>query len=140
MTPKQLLWGNWDDKGVDEGHNRVYVDTAANELVMVPDWGGTGNAWIRTKDRLVTAKNTSPRVEVRVKYRFGDGNVGSASGRAEYIYLYGYAMDENKSGNYIGAYLYIPPNPTTSNVYVYARVNSYSGWAWPRGATVRSSR
>lgn len=129
-TPKQILWGSWDDMSVDDGHNRVYVDTAANELIMVPDWGSsTGDAWIRTKSRLVTARDASPRMEVRIKYRFGEGNVGVASGRSEYIYLYGFAMDEDKAGNYVGAYLYIPPDPVTSNVYVYARVNSYSGWA-----------
>jgi len=128
--PDELLWSDWRDKDIDDGLSRVYVDTTNKELIMVPDWSGTKNSYIKTSSRVVTAKNSNNKIEVRVSYRFGEGNTGLATGRNEYLYLYGYAMDENKDGNCIGARLYIPSDPSTVQCECSAKVSSYSTGGW----------
>lgn len=135
-TPNELLWSDWRDKSLGDGLSRVYVDTNNKELVMVPEQGGTLNSYIETKNRVVTAKSNG-EIEVRVSYRFADGNVGLATGRQEMLYLYGFAIDANKIGNYIGVYVRIPVDPLTYNVVVGSIVSSYIS-AWDEGVVAKS--
>ncbi len=120
VVPKRQLWGSWNDC---PDTSRIYVDTTNNELIMGQPTGSIEDAYIRTKERLVTSKNSSDKVDVRVKYRFGDGNTGFESGVAEYIYLYGYAVDTSNAGEYICAYLYIHPEAETNISRIYTGIN-----------------
>jgi hypothetical protein len=120
VIPKRHLWGTWLDCPATD---RIYVDTDNSELILDEPSSGTTDAYIQTSDRLVTSMDSDDKLEVRVKYRFGDGNTGAETGVAEYIYLYGYAVDSLNDGEYIGAYLYIHPNPGSNTSIVYAGVN-----------------
>ena len=122
-TPKQILWGDWFSK---PDLDRVYVDTSTNELVLVPDSGGPSDAWISTRYRVIGGK-PSGTLEVRMGYKFGDGN-GVISGRSEYLYIYGYSMSPGYEGRWIGMYLYLPANPTTSDCFVYVRKSTTGSW------------
>jgi hypothetical protein len=122
-TPNQLLWGNWRNK---PDLDRVYVDTSTNELVLVPDPGGPQDAFIETRYRVIGGK-PSGTLEARMGYKFGAGN-GVISGKDEYLYIYGYSMQPGFEGKWIGMYLWLRSNPTTSDNYVYVRQSNNSGW------------
>jgi len=124
-TPNNGIWESWSDfPSID----RVHVDTEENELIIDKSEFSTENGFIQTKQRLVTSKSSSNTMEVRIKYRFGDGNTGAESGNTEYIYLYGYPVDTNNIGEYICAYLYIPIAAATSNSRVYTGIND--SWSY----------
>lgn len=127
--PDKILWGRWLDSSVGDGLNRAYVDTIDNCLFLIPDPGGLYNSYIDTYQRVLTKLNTSNELEVRIKYKIGDGNTGTLTGKSEYLYLYGYSMDENKEGYYIGIYLYIHANPISNSSYIYMRSSGVANWS-----------
>ena len=115
-TPNKLLWGYWRDQDIGDGLDRVYVDTGINGLQLVN--GGAYNAYINTKQRTVYSRGTS-NLEIRIDYKIGAGN-GAASGVVEKLYVSLYSVQLDK---YVGGYLYIPTDPSSSAVLVYGDKN-----------------
>jgi hypothetical protein len=115
-TPNQLLWGNWLNKPSLE---RIYVETDTNQLVLVNDQGGTEDAYIDTSNRMVVAKGSDGHIDVRVSYKFGDGD-GIISGVDENIYIYLFSAQSNYEGKYIATRFKISSSPETSNSTMYS--------------------
>lgn len=121
--PKPVLWGNWYNQGDNDNLSSVYVDTAANRLTLIPD-GSSTNTYINTYKKFLTTASPEGDMDVRIHYILGAGNTGSASGKVERVFLYGYPMDVGRTSNLIGIRLELPSNPVGSTSYVYS---SYGG-------------
>lgn len=118
-TPFQLLWGDWRDR---PALDRVYVDTTEHKLALINDVGGTLNAFISTKDRLVVSRDADGIIDVRVKFKFGEGD-GIESGVSENIYIYLFSVDENFEGKYMATRFLLATPSTTGTSRIYSAFN-----------------
>lgn len=124
--PKDVLWGSWRDNTVDDGLNRVHVDTVNNNLVLVNDPGGPSNAYIDTRNRVIYQRNS--HLEWRVSYKFGAGNSVDNSGKNEYLYVYAHSVQQGFSGEGLYCYLKIPINPGTYSPLMYVKSSKDGSW------------
>lgn len=121
-TPKQLLWGDWLSK---PALDRVYVDTTASELVLVPSQLVVDDSYISTKYRMVVGRY-SDAIDIRISYKLGDGN-GVESGVEENIYIYMYSVSQGFEDKYMAVRFRISATPTSNDSSLYT---SYNGLSW----------
>jgi len=115
IRPRDVFWGDWKNY---PALDRVYVDTAINDLIMTPDWTTSTNSYISTKDRVVFGLAAAGVLDILIYYKFGENGV--ATGRNERFYLDAYSVSDGFEGEWIKFYWNIP-HPYTSDSRAYYR-------------------
>ena len=121
--PKEQFWSDWKNR---PALDRVYVDTSTKELVMVPDWSTSVNAYITTKNRVVFGRDSNGVLDIIIYYKYKDN--GTASGRTELFYLNGYCVDAGREDRWIKFYWTIPPNPVSTYSRGYQSSSTNTTW------------
>lgn len=125
--PKPVLWGNWYNKGTNNNLSSVYVNTSTNRLTLIPD-GTSTNTFINTHKKFLTTASAQGEMDLRIHYILGAGNTGSASGKVERVFLYGYPMDVGRTTQLIGVRLELPSNPVGNTSYLYSSYGTGSNF------------